>query len=265
MTAILRAAERICGRRYNRDRRVRIFTDSQSSVKRLSNLSRGPGQYLATAIHKTARAHIATGDSFSVESVPRHRDIPGNKPTSWPGKASAYNRRTHPPSASAHSADSYARNSWINGGHSGRISPRLERANHAGGPGDRSRIEYSCQIRVGHGHFKAFLHRFNLIDDPYCDCGEPNGPPQSVEHVLLRCLRFTTHRLDASEASPAPIETPLYFHTDKAVDKLVRLIRDTDMGTRRDRLRREAIRNGEEDGPGQFGEKRPEDGVNEKD
>jgi hypothetical protein len=122
-------------------------------------------------------------------------------------------------------------------------------------------------MRVGHGHFQAFLHRFNLIDDPYCDCGEPNGPSQSVEHVLLRCPRFTAHRIDASEASPVPVETPLFLHIDKAVDQLVRFIRDSNMGTRRDRLWREALRNGEEeDGPdGQSGEERPEDGVNEQD
>jgi hypothetical protein len=55
------------------------------------------------------------------------------------------------------------------------------------------------------------------------------------------------------------------LHTDKAVDQLVRVIRDTDMGMRRDRLRWEALRNGEgEDGSGQFGEERPEDGVNEE-
>jgi hypothetical protein len=55
------------------------------------------------------------------------------------------------------------------------------------------------------------------------------------------------------------------LHTDKAVDQLVRVIRDTDMGIRRDRLRWEALRNREgEDGPCQFGEERPEDGVNEE-
>jgi hypothetical protein len=55
------------------------------------------------------------------------------------------------------------------------------------------------------------------------------------------------------------------LHTDKAVHQLVGVIRDTDMGIRRDRLRREALRNGEgEDGPGQFGQERPEDGVNEE-
>jgi hypothetical protein len=55
------------------------------------------------------------------------------------------------------------------------------------------------------------------------------------------------------------------LHTDKVVDQLIRVIRDTDMGMRQDRLLWEALRNGEgEDSPGQFGEERPEDGVNEE-
>jgi hypothetical protein len=54
------------------------------------------------------------------------------------------------------------------------------------------------------------------------------------------------------------------LHTEKAVDQLVRVIEDTDMGMRWDRVRWQALRNGEEeDAPNQFGEERPEDGVNE--
>ncbi|KAI5786177.1 hypothetical protein FPQ18DRAFT_308729 [Pyronema domesticum] len=100
--------------------------------------------------------------------------------------------------------------------------------------------------------------------DPYCDFGGPNGPPLWVQHILLLCPCFTAHRLDASEASPVPIETPLFLHNDKAEDQLVRLITDTDMGTRRDRLRREALPTREGDGPGQFGQERHEDRANQE-
>ncbi|KAI5794246.1 hypothetical protein FPQ18DRAFT_388613 [Pyronema domesticum] len=100
--------------------------------------------------------------------------------------------------------------------------------------------------------------------DPYCDFGEPNGPPLSVQHILLLCGCSAANRLDASEASPVPIETPLFLHNDKALDQLVRLITDTDIGTRRYRLRREALLNGEEeDGAGQFGQERPKDRANQ--
>ncbi|KAI5790568.1 hypothetical protein FPQ18DRAFT_306497 [Pyronema domesticum] len=100
--------------------------------------------------------------------------------------------------------------------------------------------------------------------DPYCDFGEPNGPPLWVQHILLLCPCYTAHRLDASEACPVPIETPLFLHTDKAVDQLVRRIRDTDVGRRRYRLRREALLNGEEDGPSQFGQEWPKIGRTRK-
>ncbi|KAI5795813.1 hypothetical protein FPQ18DRAFT_303488 [Pyronema domesticum] len=85
--------------------------------------------------------------------------------------------------------------------------------------------------------------------DPHCDFGEPHGLPQWVEHILLLFLCFTAHRLDVSQACPVPIETPLLLNNDKAVDQLVRLKRDTDMGTRRYRLRREALLNGKKTAP----------------
>jgi hypothetical protein len=75
---------------------------------------------------------------------------------------------------------------------------------------------------------------------------------------------FTVHHLDASDASPVAIEKPLFLHTEKAVNKPVRIIGDTDMQMRWDRVRWQALRNGEEkDAPTQFGDERPEDGVNE--
>jgi hypothetical protein len=86
----------------------------------------------------------------------------------------------------------------------------------------------------------------------------------SCKLVLRQCPRFTAHRLDAMEASPVPFESSLFLYSDKAADQLVRLIWDTNMGTRRDRLQREALRNGEVEGPGQFGEERPEDGLGEE-
>jgi hypothetical protein len=54
-----------------------------------------------------------------------------------------------------------------------------------------------------------------------------------------------------------------FLYSDNAADQVVRLIQDTDTGTRKDRLQREELRRGEVDGPGQFGEERPEDGLGE--
>ncbi|KAI5784287.1 hypothetical protein FPQ18DRAFT_381640 [Pyronema domesticum] len=119
-------------------------------------------------------------------------------------------------------------------------------------------IDYDTLVWVlGFGSILLFVSASGI--DPYCNFVEPNGSAQSVEEILVLCAYFTAHRFDASEASPVPIETPLFMHNDKAVDQLVRLVRDTDMGTRRYRLRREALLNGEEDGPGQFGQEWPED------
>ncbi|KAI5798117.1 hypothetical protein FPQ18DRAFT_302218 [Pyronema domesticum] len=104
------------------------------------------------------------------------------------------------------------------------------------------------QMQVEHSHFKAFLHRFNLIDDPYYDCGDPYVPVQSMEHILCHCPHFMAHHLDAMDAIPITFKSSLFLYLDKAMDQLVRLIRDRKM----------ALWNGEVEGPGRFGEERPE-------
>jgi hypothetical protein len=63
--------------------------------------------------------------------------------------------------------------------------------------------------------------------------------------------------------SPVPFESHLFLYSDKALKQLVRLIRDTDMGTRKDRQQREALRRDDPEQE-QHGEERQEDGLNEK-
>jgi hypothetical protein len=65
------------------------------------------------------------------------------------------------------------------------------------------------------------------------------------------------------EASPVPFDSNLFLHSDKARTQLVRLIRDTDMGTRKDRQQREALRRDDPEQE-QRGEERQEDGLNEE-
>ncbi|XP_045770435.1 uncharacterized protein LOC123870963 [Maniola jurtina] len=51
-----------------------------------------------------------------------------------------------------------------------------------------------AQLFSGHGGFRAYLHRFKLAPDPFCNCdGET---PQTVEHVILECPKFLRDRYD---------------------------------------------------------------------
>ena len=41
---------------------------------------------------------------------------------------------------------------------------------------------YTTQFYTGHGHYLAYLHRFNHSNTPYCTC---SNTPQTATHLLL--------------------------------------------------------------------------------
>lgn len=49
---------------------------------------------------------------------------------------------------------------------------------------------YTSQFMTGHGNFKAKLHELGLTGDAACLC----GVPESAEHVLKKCGRYTEER-----------------------------------------------------------------------
>ncbi|XP_070067110.1 uncharacterized protein [Drosophila virilis] len=52
---------------------------------------------------------------------------------------------------------------------------------------------YLAQIFTGHGCFKAYLHRFNHKDDPFCEhCG--HGVIEDAEHALFYCPLYRRER-----------------------------------------------------------------------
>jgi len=46
-------------------------------------------------------------------------------------------------------------------------------------------------IDTAHGETKAYLHRFKIIESPYCPC---NGGVQTVEHLLYDCSKLKRER-----------------------------------------------------------------------
>jgi hypothetical protein len=44
---------------------------------------------------------------------------------------------------------------------------------------------------TGHGNTNSYLHRFKLIDDPTCPCGEER---QTSEHIIFECNIFEAQR-----------------------------------------------------------------------
>ncbi|CAN0599895.1 unnamed protein product, partial [Ectocarpus sp. 12 AP-2014] len=48
----------------------------------------------------------------------------------------------------------------------------------------------TTQFLTGHGKFRQYLHRFRLVGDPSCECGEL----QTSHHLLLDCPIFESVR-----------------------------------------------------------------------
>ncbi|KAJ2942515.1 hypothetical protein O0L34_g1979 [Tuta absoluta] len=51
-----------------------------------------------------------------------------------------------------------------------------------------------AQIFTGHGAFRQYLHRFKLLDNPFCTCD--NDSIQDTRHMFLECPRFGAMRYD---------------------------------------------------------------------
>jgi hypothetical protein len=50
--------------------------------------------------------------------------------------------------------------------------------------------EFTALI-TGHGNTKSYLHRFKLMDDPVCPCGEER---HTSEHIIFECNIFEAQR-----------------------------------------------------------------------
>ena len=58
----------------------------------------------------------------------------------------------------------------------------------------RSKIKLTPKmtaVLTGHGMTKAYLHRFHLIDEAKCSCGEEY---QSMDHLLFHCPNLSAQR-----------------------------------------------------------------------
>ena len=47
------------------------------------------------------------------------------------------------------------------------------------------------RLRTGHCHLNQYLHRFNIIETPKCECGAER---ETVEHYLLNCELYEEER-----------------------------------------------------------------------
>src|SRR5436190_3659192 len=57
--------------------------------------------------------------------------------------------------------------------------------------GNRKHIAWISRLRTGHCSLNKYLARFNIIEDPTCECGEA---AETVAHFLLKCGLYDKER-----------------------------------------------------------------------
>ena len=77
-----------------------------------------------------------------------------------------------------------------------RIKRILQRDGNQHGPTLYNKLSRNTsakiiQLRTGHCGLNSYLHRFNLADSPFCDCGTGQ---ETVEHFLLECPLYREQR-----------------------------------------------------------------------
>ncbi len=55
----------------------------------------------------------------------------------------------------------------------------------------RKQVVMISRLRTGHCHLNQYLHRFNIIETPECECG---AEKEMVEHYLLNCELYNEER-----------------------------------------------------------------------
>ena len=55
----------------------------------------------------------------------------------------------------------------------------------------RKHVVWITRLRTGHCHLNEYLHQFNIIETPECECG---AEKETVDHYLLNCELYDEER-----------------------------------------------------------------------
>ena len=185
-----------------------IFIDSQSTIKAIKHPRCQSGQYIIQEVLDTIdriHSHKPT-HAIHLEWVPAHMNIEGNELADKAAKAAAISATT--PVATRMKSAQYAsikamtntkwRNEWTTGRENARRLRRISQdPETTTGPKlygtlqQRKHVVWISRLRTGHCHLNGYLHRFNIIASPMCECG---GGKETTDHFLLRCELFDEQR-----------------------------------------------------------------------
>ena len=186
-----------------------IFTDSQAAAKAVDNPWRQSGQSIIKRFLNMADK-LKNLHSIQIIWIPGHKDIEGNERADKEAKEAAIKEPPprlgspeYPPMKAALSqqikiqAKRDQENEWKEGGPRAIKLRRMTRHRDVrSGPKlynllERQAATTLAQLRTGHCGLNHYLHRFNLKESPYCECGYGK---ETVEHYLMECRRYKEQR-----------------------------------------------------------------------
>ena len=187
---------------------VHIFTDNQSAIQTIDNAK--------TNLGNTSSNKSSTKSTKSMKPNPHatsisngYQDIRTSKEMNRRIKQQRQRLRhaSTPPttrmkSAQNRSIQSMAKTKWETEWKTGKENARRLRtmSQHPdtttgpklyGALQQRKHVVWITRLRTGHCHLNEYLHRFNIIETPECECG---AGKETVDHFLLNCELYDEER-----------------------------------------------------------------------
>jgi ribonuclease HI len=223
-------------------RKIWFFTDNEAAIARIGNHNPpGPGQFLATSIHKDAISILTQlNTSIEIRWVPGHQDIWGNERADALAKKGTeltnlskdrYVSISHLRRASRNtkSTDWYRLNeqepNWGRS-YTTQVRQRRQKPDTTFKTLNRDIFAVLIRFRIGHGFFGSFLQRKGL--PPNCECG---AVLQSPKHLLLDCPNLNAARKSIGQKKPNSLTEALI--SKKGITYSSALIKATGIGTRK--------------------------------
>jgi ribonuclease HI len=183
---------------------VYIFTDNQSAIQTVESPKRQSGQYIIEGIFDTIdRIHEAKPTcTIHIEWVLGHKNIEGTEQADQEAKIEATSNITTPitrmKSAQNRSIQSMTNTKWetewkTDKGNARRLRSMSQYPGTTTGLKlyralqQRKHVVWITRLRTGHCHLNEYLHRFNIVNTPQCECGVEK---ETVDHYLLNCELF---------------------------------------------------------------------------
>jgi len=188
-----------------------IYSDSQAAIKAIIKPGQQSGQSIIREIlDRIEKLQQEREITFTLTWIPGHMEIDGNERVDMAAKEAAKGKgrigrkTTSPTMKSARNAATYntIKATWTKRWNEGRESARQlrrisKRHKVKSGPklyiniSNRQQLAWLIQMRTQHCSLNDYLHRFGIIDDPTCSCGETT---ETVAHYLLQCNNYEKER-----------------------------------------------------------------------